>query len=360
VSNRLFVVEVFLDMFYPFDLSKYSSQLPKNGRVLVAPLHWGIGHATRCIPIIKQLQGNGFQPIIASDGDALQLLQKVFPTVENIELPSYEINYARKSFWFKTKLLFQLPKFIKTYYVERRIVNNLVVSNTIDAIISDNRFGVFHKEIPSIYITHQLQVKSGLFTLFTTKIHQRIIQNFDACWIPDVLGTPNLSGSLSHRVSLPVPVYYIGILSQLKKQHIPIKYDILVLLSGPEPQREILEKKLLNELKNLTKRICFVRGIIESNIEKKLDNTITIYNYLLGDKLEKVINESELIIARSGYSTVMDLALLQKKAFFIPTSGQLEQIYIAKHLEKQHIAPYVNQNNFKIELLDLINNYSGF
>ena len=347
-------------MFRSFHLSKHIKKFPKNGHILIAPLNWGIGHATRCIPIIKQLQKNGFTPIIASDGDALKLLQKVFPDVICYDLPGYQVKYANNSKFFSIKLLSQLPKFIKTYKQEQKRIHELVKKENINTIISDNRFGVFHKEILSIYITHQLQVKSGLFTFLTTKFHQKIIKYFDQCWIPDVEKSPNLSGALSHVCSFPIPTTYIGVLSSLKKQNIPIKYDILVLLSGPEPQRSLLEKKLLDELKNTSKKVCFIRGIIENEINKKQENTLTIYNYLLGDNLQKAINESELIITRSGYSTIMDLTKLEKKAFFIPTPGQSEQLYLAAHLEKQKIAPFSLQKDFYLKLLEQVVNYKGF
>ncbi len=345
-----------------FNLSRHLHNLPKNGRILVAPLNWGIGHATRCISIIKQLQENGFKPIIASDGEALKLLQKVFPDVISYELPSYEVKYAKTSRFFTLKLLSQIPKFISTYKNENSVINKLVISKKIDAIISDNRFGVFNKEIPSIYITHQLRVKLGWSTFLSSKLHQKMISNFDECWVPDIQEKPNLSGNLAHNIKLKIPVKYIGVLSQFQEQEQKqnIKYDILVLLSGPEPQRSILEKKLLNEFKNTTKKVCFVRGVIENEIDKRQENSLTIYNYLLGDDLQKVINESDLIIARSGYSTIMDLAKLGKKAFFIPTLGQSEQEYLAQHLENQKIAPYCIQNNFTLASLEVCEKYTGF
>ncbi len=164
-------------MFRSFCLSKHIKTFPKNGHVLVAPLNWGIGHATRCIPIIKQLQENGFTPILASDGDALKLLQKIFPDIICYDLPSYQVEYAKKSRFFTLKLLSQLPRFIKIYKQEQKRIHELVKKKNIDILISDNRFGAFHEDITSIYITHQLQVKSGLFTFLTTKFHQKIIKN---------------------------------------------------------------------------------------------------------------------------------------------------------------------------------------
>jgi len=342
-----------------FNIKKHSNILPKHGKVLIAPLNWGIGHATRCIPIIEQLIEHGLQPVLASDGVALQLLRKVFPTLTFYELPSYSVTYAKNSFFFKTKLLFQFPKFISTYKKEKKIVNEIIAKEKISLLISDNRFGVFHKEILSIYITHQINVKSGITTFFTSKIHQRIIAKYTECWVPDSEKTPNLGGQLSHNSKLN-NIKYIGILSQFKRQILPIKYDILLLLSGPEPQRTLLEEKLLIEFSNSTKIVCLVKGIVERTIKKTNYNNITIYNYLFGEDLQTLLNESELVIARSGYSTIMDLAVLQKKAFFIPTPGQSEQLYLAEHLKKQRIASFALQNNFHVKLLEETTNFKGF
>jgi len=347
-------------MFYKFQLKNHLEDLPKGGKVLVAPLYWGIGHATRCIPIIKQLQEQGFEPVLASDGAALLVLQKTFPTLTSFELPSYKVYYAKKPVWFSLNLLLQLPKFIKTYYAEKKSVKQLIVKQNINAIISDNRFGVFSKKIPSIYITHQLRVKSGWTTFLTTFFHKRVISNFDVCWVPDVATTPSLSGKLSHDISISTPVRYIGVLSSLKKQTTQTKYDLLVLLSGPEPQRSLLEEKLFKELNKTTKKVCFIRGVVLEKQQTFTKGNIEIYNFLLGKELEEKLNQSALILARSGYSTVMDLAVLQKKAFFIPTPGQTEQLYIAQHLAHQKIAAFALQNDFNLEVLADFSGYSGF
>jgi len=215
-------------MIARFDLTKHLSHLPSEGRVLVAPLCWGIGHATRCIPLIEQLQEKGYQPIIASDGEALKLLLQIFPALSFIELPGYQISYAQNPKWFFLKLLNQLPKFFNTYRREHRVIKDLVKRDNIAAIISDNRFGVYHKDIPSIYITHQLRVKAGFWTYLATKVHGYFFSKFTTSWIPDRENTPNLSGDLSHNISISKSRSYIGILSQFKKRVIPIKYDILV------------------------------------------------------------------------------------------------------------------------------------
>ncbi|MCF6349964.1 MAG: glycosyltransferase [Flavobacteriaceae bacterium] len=331
-------------------------------KILVAPLNWGIGHATRCIPIINELLKQGFTPILASDGDALLLLQKEFPNLKSYELPAYQIQYSKNAVFLKLKLFFQIPKVLRQLKKEEQIISQIIEKETINGIISDNRFGVYSTKIKTVYITHQIQVLSGFTTFFTTKIHQKIINKFDACWVPDIKNA-NLSGNLSNTKKLKTQIKFLGILSRFKKKNIKKvlpKYDILALLSGPEPQRTILEKLLINEFKTSTKKILFVRGVISE--KEQITNTkhVTYKNYLLQAELEKAIKESKLVIARSGYSTIMDLAVLQKKAFFIPTPRQNEQEYLAKHLKHLKIAPFSSQKDFTVLKLKGLKNYTGF
>jgi uncharacterized protein (TIGR00661 family) len=327
--------------------------------ILVAPLHWGLGHATRCIPIIYALIENGFKPLIASDGAALELLRKEFPDLESTELPSYQITYAKKASDFKWKLVLDSPKMLKAIDKEKSIVKKLVKQGKIDGIISDNRLGVRSKKVPSVFITHQLNVLTGNTTWLSTLLHQLIIKKFDSCWVPDFEGKENLSGKLGHPKHVPKNVVYIGPLSRMKKLNIEKKYDILVLLSGPEPQRTFLEEKLMEELRSLEKKILFVLGKVEEQIHCYNEGNFRVYNYLGSKALEKAINESEVVISRSGYTTIMDLAVLEKKAIFIPTPGQYEQEYLAKRLKVKGMVPSCQQEKFTKEKLDTVQVFSG-
>ena len=327
--------------------------------ILVAPLNWGLGHATRCIPIIHELLSNKFNVIIASDGNALKLLLKEFPSIESLELPSYKITYPKKGNLLKWNLLLKLPAIKKAIASEKKIVQKLVFENKIQGIISDNRFGVRSSKIPSVYITHQLNVLSGKTTFITSKIHQNSIKKFDECWIPDLKGDLNLSGKLSLFNNLSIPVKYIGTLSRMKKRALPKKYDVLILLSGPEPQRTFLEKKLIEEFRNDFRSILLIQGIVEKKSKTHRIEHINCVNFMITKDLEIAINQSELIIARSGYTTIMDLSILEKKAFFIPTPGQFEQEYLASRMDELKKAPYCNQKDFSKEKLEKAANYSG-
>lgn len=328
--------------------------------ILVAPLNWGLGHATRCIPIIKNLEKNGFMPIIASDGSALDLLTKEFPHLKTLELPSYNIEYAKKGEDFKWKLIKNSPKTLNAILSEKKIIKQWVTEYNLSGIISDNRLGVRSKKIPSIFITHQLTVLSGKTTWLSSKMHQHFIKKFQECWIPDFEDKPNLTGRLGHLKSTSLNLNYIGPLSRLKKQELPIiKYDLMVILSGPEPQRTMLEEKLKNEIPRFVGNVVFIRGILEKEQKKVQVKNTTYYNYMTTDELEKTFNESQIVLCRSGYTTIMDLAKLQKKAFFIPTPGQFEQEYLAKKLKKEGLFPFAKQDKFRIQNLADTEIYSG-
>ena len=327
--------------------------------ILVAPLNWGLGHATRCIPIIKQLLEHGFNPIIASDGVALEMLRKEFSDLQMLTLPSYQIEYAKNGKNFKWKLIKNSPKMIAAILQEKKIVKKWVELYQLSGIISDNRLGVRNKNVPSVFITHQLNVLTGNTTKITTKLHLNIINKFDACWVPDFKDKPNLTGKLGHLTKTPSNVSYIGPISRLSYQNIEKKYNLMILLSGPEPQRTMLEEILKAEALKISGNILFVRGLIENQQTQSSLKNITFYNFMNARQLEKAINESEKVLCRSGYTTIMDLAKLGKKAYFIPTPGQYEQEYLAKRLQKQGFYPYCEQDDFKIENLVAIDQFSG-
>lgn len=319
-----------------------------------------MGHATRCIPVINALLEHNFTPVIASDGVALELLKKEFPELQYIDLPSYNITYAKKANSFRLKLLKDSPHLLKNIKKEKKHIETIVETEQISGIISDNRFGVRHKNIPSVFITHQLRVLSGRTTWLSSKLHQKIISKYNECWVPDHIGAQNLSGNLGHFKNYQHTVKYVGPLTRFKKLDLKTKYNLLVLLSGPEPQRTYLEDKLLNDLKHYKGNVLFIKGKIESQQKKEIIGDIIIYNFMTSDELEIVLNESELVLSRSGYTSIMDLAKLEKKAFFIPTPGQFEQEYLAKKMNAEGIAPCATQDNFSMEMLREVKNYSGF
>lgn len=331
----------------------------RSKTILVAPLNWGLGHATRCIPIIRALLEHNYQPIIASDGAGLLLLQSEFPDLKTLELPSYEIEYAAKAKNFKWHLLKNSWKTLKAIRKEKALVKKWIASYGIDGIISDNRLGVYNKNIPSAYLTHQIQVLSGQTTWLSSKIHQYFAFQHNECWIPDHASTNNLSGILGHIDDFEHKLKYIGPISRLHKKLVPKKYDLLVLLSGPEPQRSMLEARLLQELKGFEGTILFVAGTVTTQQKINQLGKIEYHNFMTTCQLEQAINESEMVLCRSGYTSIMDLSVLRKKAFFIPTPGQFEQEYLAQKLEKEGLVPFSTQDEFCIANLQEVDHYKG-
>lgn len=339
--------------------TKDNLKRPTSKTILVTPLNWGLGHATRCIPIIRALIRKGYTVIIASDGDALYLLQKEFPNLTSLSLPGYDITYAKKGKRFRLKLLSQLPHIFLTIQKEHRAIREIVKKHNIDGIISDNRLGAYCKDIPTVFLTHQLQIFSGNTSWITTKMHQKFIKKFNECWVPDREGAHNLSGKLGHPENSTLNIKYIGTLSRFHKKNLPQIYDVLILLSGPEPQRTLLEEQLRGALPQYKGRVLFVRGMVEKEVRSEQKNSVTFVNYLTSDALESAINQSKVVLSRSGYTTIMDLAQLGKKAFFIPTPGQYEQEYLAKYLDKKRWVPHAPQDKFRFEMLQRIPFYKG-
>ncbi len=322
-------------------------------RILVAPLDWGLGHATRCIPIISKLLQQNCVVIVAAEAAGKFLLQKEFPNLIFIDLTGYRIQYSSNKLTMPFKMLAQFPKLIYSIYTERRWLNKAITEHNIDAVISDNRLGLSSKKITSIYITHQLLIKTG--NAFTEKIAQKIhyhfINKYNACWVPDGAGQINLAGDLSHPKLLPaVPVKYLGPLSRFKKLDVDIKYDVCILLSGPEPQRTIFEKKVIEELKTFSGKAFLLRGCPGDTKEFELGlPEVKVENHLPADELNIVLQQSKLIISRSGYTTVMDLAKLQQKALLVPTAGQTEQKYLAEYLEQKLLFCTLQQKDFSFK-----------
>lgn len=314
-------------------------------RILISPLDWGLGHASRIIPLIDRHIEQGDNVIIAGSGMSLNLLKKQFPTLKSIEIPSFKMKYSagKSQVWAVAKAF---PKLIYYSFKEHKVLKRIVKDENIDFIISDNRFGLYHKIIPSAYITHQLMIKlprkwsflEGLVAF----VHRCIINKFTECWVPDYKESEHsLAGELSHPSKMPRNVKYIGPLSRISTRRIPYGREnitanlALAILSGAEPQRTILEKELLTSLQNDThENIILVQGKIEAEQKVTQVGKVTVYNFMNTEGLQENILKADEIICRSGYSSIMDLHALGKlqNATLIPTPGQTEQEYLAEYI----------------------------
>ncbi len=328
---------------------------------MVAPLDWGLGHASRCVPVIDALLKNENKVIIAADGAIKILLKNEFPDVEFVNLFNYNIRYSTNSKWLWWLILKQLPKIISSIKKENRWLQNLITQQKFDVVISDNRYGLFSKKCDCILITHQLtlQMPNGWRFLqpFTKKILEQWIKKFDQCWIPDFENIRNnLSGDLSHHQKLLPNTIFIEPLSRFEKLKYEAKIvesDLLILISGPEPQRTLLEEKILQqlfEIENCSKKVIIVGG--KYTTDKDLQPMPTIVNYFPtanAAQLCGMMMGAKKIICRSGYSTIMDLQTINRTAIFIPTSLQTEQEYLAKWMQQNKKGTWVAQNDFEIK-----------
>ena len=337
-------------------------------KILISPLDWGLGHATRCIPIIRYLLEKGCEVVIGADGRSLDLLKMEFPACEFVLMSGYGISYPKNGSMV-LKMISQIPKIVYGVKREHEQLEKIIRKKNIDAVISDNRFGLWSREVPCVFMTHQLMIKSPFGERWMHELNKKYISKYAECWIPDVKGVNNLSGDLAHGFPLLENAKYIGILSRFKVPPISSFYEkeknqLLVILSGPEPQRTVLERKILEQLDgvlNNYKKILIVQGITEKKHRVKVLTSVETVSHLTSDELCEEIISSEMIISRPGYSSVMDLAMLSKKAIFIPTPGQTEQEYLAKFYSEKQIAYSVSQKKFDLKIaLEESKKYSGF
>lgn len=304
----------------------------KQKTILVAPLNWGLGHATRCVPIIHELLVTGFEVVLASDGLAFQFLKNEFPHLSIYRLAPLKVLYAEKKKWQSVNMLKQIPKLYRFITEDKIAIEKLAREINIDGIISDNRPGVFLEEIPCVYVNHQLNVKSGWFTKLSSKLHHVQMKNFDEIWIPDVEGEPSLSGELGHLSTfkkLP-PIKYLGWLSRLEPEDAFIQYDYCAVISGPEPQRSLFENAVEELFQNLNGKKIMVTGKLKSDEQAFPFAKKAMLN---STELNQLISQSRMVICRSGYTSLMDLLKMQKPALLVPTPGQFEQEYLAKHMQ---------------------------
>jgi hypothetical protein len=305
-------------------------------KYLICPLNWGLGHATRCVPIIRKLVDDGHEVVIVADGFPLEFLKLEFPFLRFKEYTSYSVYYSKKKSQVLA-MIFNLPRIISGILKEHLWLRKLLRDEHFDQIISDNRFGMFNKKVHSVYMTHQIMVKMPqylkLFEPIVWLIHRLIIHRFDECWIPDIKENGGLSGDLSHKYPLPKNAQFIGILSRfqgLENVEPNTDYEVVAVISGVEPQRTMFEKMLIKKYKNKPFQTILVSGQPHKlKIGKNIHN-ISLVSHLSDEEMAALFVGAKKIVSRSGYSTIMDLVTLNclEKAELIATPGQTEQEYL--------------------------------
>ena len=296
--------------------------------------------------MIRALNHAGYRVYIATQGPQQTLLQKEFPDNPFLSLPGYQVRYSRSKGWLPFKIMQQLPALLRIVQWEHRWLEEAIEQYGIDLVISDNRYGLWTKKCRTVFITHQLQIKARFLWLehIIQRIHYRFIERFNACWVPDQEEGNGLAGTLSHPNRKPaIPVTYIGLLSRFYASNSINKKQITVLLSGPEPQRTLLEEKIIVQLSSIHREVLLVRGLPAAIDDIIVPSHIKAVNHLTAEALQAVLENSSIVIARSGYSSMMDFSRLHCTTILIPTPGQTEQEYLAKRCEQKGYAIHAEQ-----------------
>jgi uncharacterized protein (TIGR00661 family) len=317
-------------------------------KILIAPLNWGLGHATRCIPLIRQFLNHGDEVVLGGDGESLVLLKKHFPNLRQIDLPSLELRYMRnkkqRGFYLRA-----IPALLRFAIADHYYLNQQLATEHFDLVISDNRFGLFSKQVKCVYITHQLYVRLPqrlkFIEPFARALHAYIYKRYNEVWVPDYSEEQtSLAGKLCHGGIFDHQVKYIGPLSRLaSSEGIPkgyrrdTYYQIVAILSGLEPQRSMFEQELLHRFSSTSEPILLIQGKPSGPQTMIRKGNITIIPSISDAELIDVCKRAKQIIARSGYSTLMDLEVLGvlHKAELYPTPGQSEQEYLAKWIQEK-------------------------
>lgn len=335
----------------------------------MSPLNWGLGHATRIIPLVHSLRALGAQVWLASDGPVASLLAAEFPDLPMLKLEGYRIRYPGQGWLFIPSMLGQLPSILNVISREKVWLRRMQRDFGWDVVISDNRYGLHHPATRNILLTHQVYPRAGFAFIprnLLHRIHRRFMRPFDEIWIPDAAGDDNLSGALSHPPPAGICHRYIGPLSRFKDAQAgavpplaPESY-YLALLSGPEPQRSLFEKKILSTMQGLALPLVLVRGLPGQAQQDFLPENITVYNHADPGLLASLLRGAAGVVCRAGYSTVMDLACLGKKALLVPTPGQTEQVYLAGYLSRRGYFPTMDQEGFSmVKAIDMLHMHGG-
>jgi predicted glycosyltransferase len=326
-------------------------------KILLVPLNWGLGHASRIIPLISVLKSAGISIVIGGSPSHISFIQNEFNDLDTLVIPHLHIKLNGKKRQ-GLRILLQIPMFLLNIFNEHRALKKIISKYKIDTVISDNCYGLWNHEIHSIFITHQIRIKLPPAIKFLenpiNKINRNLLGKYDECWVPDIEEDGGLAGELSHPETVFPKLKFIGIMSRFNSFKLSYNPDqnehtgkLLIIISGPENQRTIFENIIKNELKNLGEWAIWtvIRGLplaTENNLPSGW------FNHLPTHELGNLIMQSDYIICRSGYSSIMDLSTLGRTALLIPTPGQTEQEYLAGFLSKKGLFAMQKQEDFNL------------
>lgn len=312
-----------------------------NKTILISALDWGGGHTTRCVSLIERLIKSGNRIIFAGNEEQNSFMKNEFKSIELEYLQGYEISLSSKQNTY-FQIFRQLVKISRAIKNELLFVEQMVAKYNLDLILSDNRYGFRSKEVNSIFIGHQLNLELPFFKNWTNNVLSKLVNKFDRVWIVDDQ-TVNLSGRLSSTTRLNIPYDYIGFLARFQTEKRTKKYDYLIIISGPNPENGLFLKEIEKAIVRSKNSYVIVSKVKSEQKIKGVD-----YFYAPSTKMmNNLLNESEVIISKAGYTTLMELYSLGKKAILMPTHGQFEQEYLAKHIKEDVFTFIGDYSNLK-------------
>ena len=311
-----------------------------------------MGHATRCIPIIKELLTNNIDVVIAGSGKSLDLISAEFPLLQTLTLPDYDLHFNH-FIPIGLHVVLQSLKIKRKIKREKLVLDNYLAAHEIAGIISDNRYGIYSSSLPSAIVTHQIKLapKTPFRGLANNQI-KKYLHRFSEIWVPDEKGSV-ISGELSDTDDFTAKKY-LGVLSRFKAAPKTKRENfILATLSGTEPHRTLLENRLIKSFRNSKQKITLVRGIPESQEKKIFPENFTVHNHLLTEDLEKLLTSCKLLISRCGYSTILDAMASETPVLLVATKGQSEQEYLSRRLESKFNVPLLKEKQISEDNLQL-------
>ena len=332
-------------------------------KVLVAPLDWGLGHATRCVPVIREFLKQGAEVELAVVRSNASLLRGIFPELRERLAPSYNIVYPKHGYNMGLWLVKNGAHLRSVMNFEHRFAEEMVSRYHYDVLVSDNRFGFYSRNAKSVYMTHQRRIAFprvlSAFEPLGMLWHASVMKHFDEVWVPDLPDFPGYAGTLSHVTKAPVPVKYVGALSRFSEM--PSEkaasskdfksYRFVAVVSGVEPARTRFENLLRKTLAKIPGRHAIVLGKPSVGVKRSCEGNVDLFTHLPDAEFAEVIRSAQWVVSRGGYSTVMDMAVLGAKCIFVPTPGQYEQIILARDLSREGYAVAIDESKFSIETL---------
>ena len=340
-------------------------------KVLVAPLDWGLGHATRCVPVIREFLRKGAEVEIAVVKANAAFFREMFPEVRQRIAPSYNIVYPKHGYNMALWLIKKSSHLNAVIRFEHRFAEEMVERHGYDIIVSDNRFGFYSTKAHSVYMTHQRRIAfpAALSALEGLGIrwHNSLMKHFDEVWVPDEERFRGYAGALSHVEGCPVPVKFVGLLSRFADFDVKKAADcangaaktreghtgknVFAIVSGVEPARTQFETELREILPKIPGQHVMALGKPQKGTHSWTEGNIEFHNHMPTEEFARAVKNADWVISRGGYSTIMDMAYLGARCIFVPTPGQYEQVSLAKELASSGYAVHIPAQELSLKTL---------